>query len=138
MISICSDVYAEGDHWSGMSQRGSIWKAVRILIAFTALQELPLLDMVEEQRQMALMIIGICMASWMGLVTTGCAWLSRKDHNWMQQITLAFFLMASPMLAACLSWLIIQIVVLLRKVQRTLPVGVALTVFIVECGISHI
>lgn len=138
MIFICSDVYAQGDHWSGMSQRGSIWKAVRILIAFTALQELPLLDMIEEQRQVALMMFGIYMASWMGLVTTGCAWLRRKDHDWMQQIMLAFFLIASPFLAACLSWLIMMMVILLRKHRRTLPVGAALTVFFIEYVICHI
>ena len=138
MIFICSDVYAEGDHWSGMSQRGPIWKAVRILISFTALQELPLLDMIEEQQQVVSMFIGIYMASLVGLVTTGYAWLSRKDHDWMQQIMLAFFLIASPFLAACLSWLIMMMVILLRKHRRTLPVGAALTVFFIEYVICHI
>ena len=51
MIFICSDVYAQGDHWSGMSQRGSIWKAVRILLSFVAIFESLLLDFTTESQQ---------------------------------------------------------------------------------------
>lgn len=75
LISICSNMYAEGklDQWSDFSQWGLIRRAVRVLVSFTALYKLPLLDLTRKQWQVALRFSAAFLATWMGIMITSNA-----------------------------------------------------------------